>query len=768
MFDTDSTVFTWDPIAPWSVPRLGLPALAVIAIAIVGLTIWTYRDIPRATPRRVLILIGLRLAALLAILLLCLRPSLASKEELRAPSLLLVALDNSESMTIQDEFDNQSRWDHLRRLLRENESQLQRLREEHNVTVVLHRFAGDVGDYDPQGKADGKRTDFGQMLTSLYERYGHERYLRGLVVLSDGADNGTRFPALTLAAKWRGLPCPIHTFAFGKPTTTSQQRDVAVTTIQADPSPVAVKGKLTVKCTLDAPGFENQMARVRLFLDDVEVGAARDVQLTKMNGNDVQLVCDAPPQPGEVKVTVKVDPLRGEVTAANNEISTYVTVTKEGVSVLYVEGKYRAWEPKFIRYALSQDPRIRLDEAVLLQDNPARPDHDSLQLDRQHYDVILLGDVSARRFSGGNPNVLAKVNQLVSEKGVGLIMIGGYESFGNSDWARTDVARLLPVELDATGQLEEPVQMVPTPEGYRHYVLRLADRDADNPVAWSRLPKLEGMTRLGQPKTGATVLAATDKGQPLLVAHKYGEGRVLAFGADTTWMWRRNAEGIDAHARFWKQLVLWLAKQEEAEGNVWVKPDARRLPAGGKLGFSVGLRGKGGVELKDAQFEVTVTGPNKVETPVPTSREQYDERGTFWKTDLPGEYRVVVRGRGKDMDGTEATGEASARFLIYQDDAEMVRQAADHDFLTKLAHAGGGRFAKAEDLSSFLEELRSMPLPQARPKAKLWPDWRRSPTTNSARDQLVALSASGTLACFVLFLLVLCLEWLLRRTWGLV
>ena len=66
------------------------------------------------------------------------------------------------------------------------------------------------------------------------------------------------------------------------------------------------------------------------------------------------------PRPGEVKVTLKVDPLPGEVSQVNNEISTYVTVTKEGVSVLYVEGKYRAWEPKFIRYALSQDPRIRL------------------------------------------------------------------------------------------------------------------------------------------------------------------------------------------------------------------------------------------------------------------------------------------------------------------------------------------------------------------------------------------------------------------------
>src|SRR5262249_25962852 len=156
--------------------------------------------------------------------------------------------------------------------------------------------------------------------------------------------------------------------------------------------------------------------------------------------------------------------------------------------------------------------------------------------------------------------------------------------------------------------------------------------------------------------------------------------------------------------------------QDEAEGSVWVKPDTRRLPAGGKLGFSVGLRGKGGVEIKDGRFEVTVSGPGQAETAVPTAREASDERGTFLKTDAPGGCRLVGRARGKDQGGREAPGEATARFLISQDEAEMARPAADHEFLTRLAQAGGGAFHRAEELPRFLEELRSLPLPQSRPK----------------------------------------------------
>ncbi len=758
---------TLDPAWPWSLPQVGLPAFSCVALALVGLTLWTYLGQRRGSSRRILVLVGLRLAALVLACLAVLRPALASREELRQPSTLLLVADASQSMTIQDQFNSQSRWDYLRRLLGDCEAQLQQLRDEHQVDLVWYRFAADVGEFDPQGQADGKRTDFGQMLQTLLERHGHERFLRGLLILSDGADNGTRFPALPLAAKWRSLPCPIHTFAFGETTTTANVRDLVFTGINPEPSPVAVKGKLTVKGILDAPGFVGQRVRLHLLLNEQEM-LAKDATLGRAMGNEVELACDAPATPGEAKVTLKVDPLPGELTQLNNEISTYVTVTKEGLSVLYVEGKYRAWEPRFIRHALSQDPRIRLHEAIRLRaETGPTTDADWFQLDKQHYDVIIIGDIAARRLAGGQPQVLTKIRQLVTERGVGLLLIGGYESFANSDWRRTELEDLLPVHLDAAGQVEQPVQMVPTIEGLRHFVLRLADNETDNKALWDKLPKLNGMTKLGSKKDSATVLAQSETAAPMLVGQQFGQGRVLAFAGDTTYRWWR-PEFQTAGFRFWKQLVLWLARQEEAEGSAWVKPDLRRLAAGNKLGFSVGLRGKGGVEIKDARFQVAVISPQPAEIAVPTAREHEGERGTFWKTDAAGEYRLVVRGHGQDSDGKEVQGEATARFLIYQDEAEMVRQAADHDFLNKLAQAGGGKSHRAEELPQFLQDLQALPLAHAKPKAKLWPDWRRLPPSKTPADQLRTLAASGILACLVLFILVLCLEWFLRRRWGLV
>src|SRR5438552_6202159 len=158
--------FNTDPTYPWSAGGFGLPALAVLALVLTGLTVWTYLGARGATFRRLLIVLALRLGALLLALLAVLRPALASRAELKAPSVLVIAVDDSESMTIQDEFDGQSRWERMQRVLRKCEPELRKLREEHNITVALHRFSEGVRPFDPgdAGKADGKRSEYGRML----------------------------------------------------------------------------------------------------------------------------------------------------------------------------------------------------------------------------------------------------------------------------------------------------------------------------------------------------------------------------------------------------------------------------------------------------------------------------------------------------------------------------------------------------------------------------------------------------------------------------
>jgi hypothetical protein len=93
--------------------------------------------------------------------------------------------------------------------------------------------------------------------------------------------------------------------------------------------------------------------------------------------------------------------------------------------------------------------------------------------------------------------------------------------------------------------------------------------------------------------------------------------------------------------------------------------------------------------------------------------------------------------------------------LAYPDVSdEMLRVAAEHHFLERLAQAAGGRGYTLEDLPGFLKELTGQSLDIVKPKPRFVPDWRRNHSKGFLPGWLV------------LFVALLAAEWGLRRMWG--
>ncbi|MCS7045300.1 MAG: hypothetical protein NZO58_02980 [Gemmataceae bacterium] len=771
-----------DPPWPWSLPGVGVGALAAVAAALAGLTVITYLGAAKATPRRLAAVVGLRLLALAVALIVILRPSLAHDEDDNiVPSKLLVHLDISESMGRTDEFDNRSRYEHAKRLLTSGRAAtlLKSLSAERKIEVVYSMGAEDVRPLEFPAKPVGRRTDIGTWLHELWQRHGREKNLRGLVLLTDGADNGTRFAALDQAAAYRGV-CPIYAIGLGSPTTTAATKDIAVEKVWVK-EPVFAKGTMEVAATVAAPGFEDAVVLASLWLEEVDgkplrqVGARQPLDLRTQLDKTIRFQVDAPDRQGEVKLTVKVEPLPGEVNVANNEASTYVNVSKEGVSILWVEGKLRL-ESGFARETLAKDPRLRVFRVLRLPGDKAVANGDFFEFGKRSYDVIVIGDLSAQRFSGGRPEVFDAIRDLVVTKGVGLLMLGGYDTFAAGGWRETKIYPLLPVKLDAAvPQVETKIRVTPTPAG-ELFLLKLASAPAKQKELWeSRFQPLDGMAALGTVEPGATVYAhgTTAAGQelPLLVSIERGQGRVLVFGGDTTYLaWRQSKEAIAAYERFWSQVMLWLAKQEQAKGYLVVRPDRRRLDLGGNdvLGFNVKFT-KGANKVRQAKFDAKIVGPRGELAPVTIVEEADGFRGTWSAPPAAGEYRIVVEGSGVDEQQQPVHGADVARFMVYDDDVENLRPAADHELLKRIAQVSGGEFFPAEERKfvQFLEKLPPL-IDAERTTAVRWPDWRRNPVSDSVGDQLSALWDSAALPCFLAFVALLCLEWFLRRRWGLV
>jgi hypothetical protein len=295
--------------------------------------------------------------------------------------------------------------------------------------------------------------------------------------------------------------------------------------------------------------------------------------------------------------------------------------------------------------------------------------------------------------------------------------------------------------------LAGPINMRPTkPQGARHYLMRIADGSTAE-EAWAKLPPLEGANKLGSAKPAAQVLGESGDAQPLLVAHEAG-GRVMAFAGDTTWHWWM--EGFEAqHKRFWRQIVLWLARKDEtSDGNVWVKLAQRRYGPQQHVEFAAGARSPQGEPLTDVQFTAEVLLPGGKKQAVHLVQRGDQVSGAFDDTQATGDYAVVVTAQ----QGGRAVGTAKARFLVFEQDLELDNAAADPTLLSSLSAVTkevGGQSLAPEELPDLLRRMQEQP-----PEMEVETQVKHTPW--------------DTWPFLLLFVGVISLEWYLRKKWGLV
>ncbi|HSQ58001.1 MAG TPA: hypothetical protein VLM40_19915, partial [Gemmata sp.] len=435
--------FTMRPAYPWSLEPIGLPALAAIAGLLAAFTIWSYSGHPNATRRRVFVVLTLRLVALVVALITALRPSLGVQENPRIPSFLPIGIDVSETMTVKDEVNNQARIEAVRKVMEKCQPIIEELERDHNITTILYKFStpdfSDASRYTPGDPADGKRSDYGTFLNKLYERWQGERFVRGVLIVGDGQDNGQKFSTAAEARRWGQRGVPITTFTVGTNINDQNARDIAVTSIECDPSPAAVKTDVTVVGNVNAYGFPGTRVTARILVDGV-VQATQDFTLDKEKDNKIRMTFQAPVKPGEVKVTMQVGQLRdgeivpipGELSGENNQSDTYLTITKDGVLILIID-RLRPEETR-IRDVLRSEKRFRLNEVTVQTDGQVSSAGEAmLDLDSQGYDVIIIGDVAPAQltFHRGDKAipVLEKIQEHVLKRGTGVIFLGGEHAF---------------------------------------------------------------------------------------------------------------------------------------------------------------------------------------------------------------------------------------------------------------------------------------------------------------------------------------------------
>ena len=719
-------------------------------------------------------LLALRAAVIALVILAMLRPTVVYTETKKQPATLVVLVDQSKSMTAPDAIGGTTRWKAVCRAVADATPALAKLArsfdleaytfDEHTHALKVERGKIPLDENASlDERPEGRQTAIGAALEDVRRHVAGKRLL-GVIVLSDFKETALaprNLPPQTAAARMKQLGYRLFTFGVGQSGGLGQTQDVAVKDLVVNDSPF-VKTDLAVIGHVRVDGFVNREIPVRLLFETAP-GKMEEVDRQHVTADsDGQLLpaklSYAPQRTGECKLTLEAVAQEGEQRKTNNQLSTFVDVRKGGLTVLYVEGGLRV-EQKFLRRALDASAEMKVDYVRLDARHPeTRPGDFAARFRPGKYDVYILGDVDSIAFRGSELQDLAET----VNKGAGLIMLGGFHSFAPGGYFDTPLAKVLPVVMDRLDRqnLDEPIRsdlhlpgplhMRPTEEvGLLHRALMLAGSRAENEALWKKLPPLEGANRFRDVKPGALVLADDGKGHPLLVSQEYGGGgrggRVLAFAGDSTWRWWMRGFAA-ADKRFWRQIVLWLARRDEStESNVWIKLEKRRFAPAERVDFTAGANAAANEPIKDADYEVHIVLPDGTRRSLQPMRKGEHIAGSFPGTQASGDYTIEVEARQKG----KPVGSKQARFLVPERDLELDDAAADADLMQELAGKTGGESLAPEELSMLIERLleqsESFDI-QREAKQRLWNKW----------------------SFFLALVSLLGVEWYLRKRWGLV
>ncbi|MBI3876749.1 MAG: hypothetical protein HY300_12500, partial [Verrucomicrobia bacterium] len=454
---------------------------------------------------------------------------------------------------------------------------------------------------------DGRASAIGAALRGVKERFA-SRPLAGVLLLTDGNATDITEPPAELA----GVPifpvvigndAPIRDLAIQKVAVSQTVFEDAPVNIQADVSATGYSGSQIVAQLLDAGGKK---------VEERTLKAARD-------GDTLAFRFQLKPEKAWLsfyllRVSAKDEleqftnpALSTEATLANNSRVVVVDRGRGPYRILYVSGRPN-WEFKFLNRAVSEDDQVQLvalirvakrepkftfkgragessnplfrgfgnqnpddvqryDQPVLTRLNTR--DQDELRdgfpktpEELYGYHAVIIDDCEAEFFT---PDQQSLLQRFVSERGGGVLMLGGAETFHQGKYARTPIGDMLPVYLDRN------TENVPSAAGYRMTLTRegllqpwarVRANEADEKKRLDEMPRFDVLNQVKEVKPGASVLATVSDGRgeyPALVTQRFGHGRTAALLLGDVWLWgMNNAEARKDMDKGWRQLARWL------------------------------------------------------------------------------------------------------------------------------------------------------------------------------------------------------------------
>jgi uncharacterized membrane protein len=455
-----------------------------------------------------------------------------------------------------------------------------------------------------------------------------------------------------------------------------------------------------------------------------------------------------------------------EITDANNHRTVVVDRGGGPYHVLYITGRPN-WEFKFLRRALSTDEQVRFVGLIRIakrepkfawrgrrgnSNNPLFRGFDKTQSeDAEKFDqpvLIRLGTEDAKELQDGFPKTAEElfayhaliiddleakffthdqqrlIQQFVSERGGGLLMLGGQESFQAGGYAQTPLAEALPVYLDRAGKLasDTPRRLKLSREGWLEPWLRLRSDETSERDRLQRMPGFRVLNAVRSEKPGARIVleAVGPEGRfPALVTQSYGSGQSAALLIGDVWRWGiGNPNDRKDRGKFWRQMMRWLVAN--VPGRVTVHSEPAADHGAGVFRLRVTVRDVAYLPMDNAMVKVRVTNPKG--KPVELTARPVEGRSGLYEAMYLSQDSGGYLAEATAIAGTQQPiGTAATGWSIDAETEEHRTVHADRSLLQRIASATGGQMVEIDDLDDLPETLAHIEVPVEEPTiTSLW------------------------------------------------
>jgi|TARA_B110000037_G_scaffold22298_1_gene25108 uncharacterized membrane protein len=742
------------------------PWLFALLVVLITIGVWfTYRKTTRqlSTPWKAFF-IGIRSSVLVLLLFCLLRPVVTTLQVSPQETYLAVVIDDSQSMAIADLADGQTRQAAVAEQLYEN-GLLDELSESFQIRTFrfdnqTQRIAG-----SEELSEEGTASSIDQALSYVDDQL-NGLPLGGIILVSDGADNSDDDPLAT-AQDFGARQIPVFTIGVGQEDI---PQDIGIVDVRA--AKTVLEGSVfNVQVAVNHQGYEGQ--EVELSIMDGDTQVVSDVVILGAEGVTRRFELEITPErPDLIVYDLNVELQAGEIIDKNNSYSFLVDNTeKEALDILYLEGHPRN-EYKFIRRAVSGDNSLRL--ATYLQTGPEKYYRQGIESatelssgfpeDREElfeYEAIVLGDIE---FDFFDADQLQMLEDFVAERGGGFLMSGMVDE----EFIGSPIADILPVILVEEGflpaHLRGGIRRGAHPTGELFYprltsngefspVLRLSADDSENQALWRQLPELQGTYVTGRIKPGAEVLIEhpllqyQNQALPLLASQRYGSGRSMSLTTASTWRWQMMLPAADeSHEILWRQILRWLAVS--APERITIEFDREFYNVGDEVNVRAIVLNNEYEADNDATLWMQTSNPLEefIDAPMEWDIEEDGVYRASFIAEEEGVYSLLVDVASAAGETSDSSAEKTAAFVVTPSLREYTNAELDSGLMARIAEVSGGSYfnlAVAGELANTIEF---------------------TPNAYSREVQIDLWDRPWLLALLVL---LLCVDWVSRRTKGL-